>query len=106
MNNLLLGRSRGKGTNLVDKGIVISRSATLDIEIDTVIPPSTTSNKINRQRETHPSREALPNGLVDEDPPRNISQIVCAKLVACASDWKPTDPVAPPRLRVMILPFA
>jgi hypothetical protein len=36
--------------------------------------------------------------------PRNISQTVWAKAVPCESEENPTEPVAPPKLRVMIFP--
>jgi hypothetical protein len=53
-----------------------------------------------------PSRTADPKGRVELEPPRNKSQTVCANVVACESDWKPTEPVAPPSEMVMILPLA
>lgn len=55
---------------------------------------------------THPSSTAVPNGLVLLLPPKKRFQIVSANDDAWASDWNPTLPVAPPRERVMIFPFA
>lgn len=52
-----------------------------------------------KKTETHPSRTAAPNGRSGLAPPRKRSQIVSANACACASDVKPTAPVAPPRLR-------
>ena len=54
----------------------------------------------------HPSRTALPNGHVEKLPPKNRFHIVCAKVIACLFDSNPTRLVAPPRLKVVILPLA
>lgn len=59
-----------------------------------------------RQRWTDPSRTASPNGRVALLPPRNKFHIVSANVCPWSSDEKPTDPVAPPRLIVTILPLA
>lgn len=53
----------------------------------------------------HPSRTALPNGLVEDCPPRKRSHICCAKADAWLSEENPTDPVAPPKLKVTSLPL-
>ena len=54
----------------------------------------------------YPSRTAVPNGRVEEVPPRSKFHIVWAKAVACEADVNPTAPVAPPKLIVIILPLA
>ena len=48
--------------------------------------------------QTYPSNTALPNGLVEDDPPKNKSHICVANCCACASDVNVAAPVAPPRL--------
>lgn len=57
-----------------------------------------------KMRQTNPSKTASPNGLVELEPPRNRFQIVSANPVACDCDEKESEPVAPPRLIVTILP--
>lgn len=58
------------------------------------------------QEPTYPSNTALPNGRVDELPPRNSFHTRFARLSAADASENPTCPVAPPSERVTILPFA
>lgn len=118
------GWSRGRGVDRVDSRHDINQS-TNQIQIPKKIPKksqnqlhnSTTNLKISKSQNlkdsktkkdkdkiqlvTYPSRTAAPNGRGRSGlaPPRKRSQIVSANACACASDVKPTAPVAPPRLR-------
>lgn len=61
---------------------------------------------LHGHRIAHPLRMALPNGRRGELPPRNKSHTVWPNTSPCESDWKPTAPVAPPKLSVMTFPLA
>lgn len=80
-------------------------STTLDIQVDTNATVSLIVVAKNHCG-TYPSRTASPNGRVELDPPRNKFQIVSANVCAWESEEKVAAPVAPPRLRVTILPLA
>lgn len=93
-------------TDLVHESRIRCWRSAFYVKVNSAFQTKFSAQNKRIEKDTYPSRTALPNGRVDELPPRNKSQIVCAKVSAWLSDWNPTEPVAPPRLRVMILPLA